>query len=215
MDTLDLAGIRARLQTVTEAEGRAARKSRFELPGLWRGRRSQPPSPVRPSLPPPRRVGVRPSPEIEPESELLLEPPLDLTTPLDPKADDEAALRRNAFGQRREPAMKTWRPPPVPEPLSVMDEDVGEALRRMGSTLARASRVPLETPDVADDLDRARPTGPATTAGPVPPRRLILRRAAKAEASMEPINPEAELLQHLERVFLAEHAGLEAHRLSA
>ena len=208
MDRLDLAEIRARLQTIVEVQGRPARKPRFELAGLWRGRGSSSASPPQPSFPAPRRVGLRSEPVLESEPELLLEVPLELTAPLDPKVDDDAAGRRNAFGQRREPAPKPRELIAAPPPLAVMDEDVGEALRRLGSSLTRASLVPLETPDLPDDFDGARP------APPVPPRHLILRRT-EAEIAPAPINPEAELLQHLERVFLAEHAGLEAHRLSA
>jgi hypothetical protein len=105
----------------------------------------------------------------------------------------------------------------------MLDEaDMGEALRRLGSVLARSkpaaatAETPYHPEDFSDpsegEAERLYAAAGLVEAAPAPrPKRLILRRV-EAPAPVA-VSPEQELLMHLERVFLAELAGVEARRV--
>lgn len=172
MANVDLDEIRALLQAKTEADRGPARKPLLDpLRTLIRPPRSEP-APRMDLVDAPRRVGLIPRPEAEAQAEeaRLRTDPLQAAPPL--------TLRRNAFGLRSgqdapreatlalpapahdrdfntlvEPAPRP-RPETEAAPAALLDEaDVGEAMRRLGSRLARAAATATaETPYMPEDL---------------------------------------------------------------
>jgi hypothetical protein len=227
MDKVDLAEMRALLRASAEAESRKARKP---LLGGVRGLLAPSPRPAAPAAtayPAPWRAGVRAEPASLDE--------LALTDPLPPAAE-AAARHKPAFGHRQAPASEPTAPllltarAEAAAPAPALDEaDVGEALRRLGSVLARSAPAPAETPYLPEDLsdvDTAEaerlfarvgiepPAVPAPAPEPEPEPALEAA-PAPAPAPAPPPSPAAELLLHLERVFLAERAALESRRMAA
>ncbi|HTI66420.1 MAG TPA: hypothetical protein VL460_02615 [Caulobacteraceae bacterium] len=223
MNNAELAEIRARLRASAETESRPHRPLLAPLRALLR-----PPAaaaPPSPALPPPRRVGLRPTSAVEDEAELVLSRPIDPA----PAVAAPSGTRRNAFGQRPEPEFLPLRlldlePPglPMPIPAPTVDRSALEqAVRRLGSAIVRPdpASAPSETPyhpeDVADPPDRGarRLHAEAGPDEPPPPVRHRLRRSPPVETPPA-ASPEQELLRHLERVFTAELAGIDARRIA-
>lgn len=219
MDKAELAQIRALLQANCGVDGPRPRKARL-APLLTLLRPKAAAAAPRPALAPPRRVGACPTTAVEGDDALVLSPPLD--------SGGQAAFaaRRNAFGQRSEPAFELSPPLRLPAPAAVAtvdQRDVGEALRRLGSVLApaatsweRVAEAPYHPEDFADpaaeQTDRLyAAAGLVEIEAPAAqPRRLRLQPDPPPAPA-----PEHELLTHLERVCMAERAGLEARRLES
>jgi hypothetical protein len=205
MKNAELAEIRAILKANLSMERRPAKPLLRAFKSLLAA--PPQPAPARPPLPTPRRVGLSAT---EPPADAEM-PELVLVDPdqavIDPETD--ARERRASFGQRQEPTAKPAAPEPPPAARSeIIDEaDVGEALRRLGSVLARNGAATLaETPylpgDLSDvtEMDVERVYAAAGVFAPTAPSSP----SATADTS------ERELLIHLERVFLAERAAVEA-----
>ena len=220
MNPAELAEIRARLQTASGEEGRRPRNPILGAVRVLLRPPAAPPAPA-PSYPLPRRVGLNPVPD--PRDEWLFEPLVD------PLPGSEAA-RRRAFGQRTERA-----PEPAPlllaAPVTAIAEVV-ELAPRFGALLARprpaaaAAETPYHPEDVSDHTEGETERLYAAAGLPLieseadletlfePPRPRLKRRPVREpDPPTAPLTPEQELLTHMERVFLAELAGLEARRL--
>jgi hypothetical protein len=198
MDKAQLSEIRASLR---EAAEREARPRRTLVPAFAARPVSAPPT-AEPSVPA-RRVGLTPR-WFEDEAIRGLAGP--------------AETGRSAFGQRtgiRPAPAPLLLPAPEPEPGPGPGPDLAPAATRWTTLLAqRPAAAPAETPyhpeDVSDtvagEADRL-----YDAAGLNEPPRLA---AVREEAVAPPrLHPEVELLAHLERVFVAERAGIEARRL--
>jgi hypothetical protein len=194
MDKAQLSEIRARLR---EAAEREARPRRPLVPALAARplAATPPPEPAVPA----RRVGLTPS-WTEDEAIRGLAGP--------------AETGRSAFGQRT--AVRPAPAPlllPAPEPEPVLD--LAPAATRWTTMLAqRPAAAPAETPYLPEDVSD-------TIAGEADrlydaaglnerPRPIAVRDEAPPPPDL---HPEVELLAHLERVFMAERAGIEARRL--
>ena len=216
MNNADLAEIRALLRESAPPE-RPPRKGL--LPSLGSLLRAQPRAASKARTPAPvaRRVGLRPA---EPEAP---ETPVDAATEA-----NEAAARRRAFGQRHDPASDTTPPlllldpaPPDPELESLSAMEL--ILRRRARGLLRAANPPQPQPpgpldDILEGGAHETPYHPEDLFDPVGAAEEVYdasglfapRPPAPPAAEMD---PERELLAHLERVCLAEQAGLLARRL--
>ncbi|HTK33993.1 MAG TPA: hypothetical protein VL358_01740 [Caulobacteraceae bacterium] len=204
MNNADLAEIRALLQASTPVE----RRSRRPWLGAIRSLLGAAPPAAKPSTPPPRRVGLRPAePEQAPPGEDLL-----LSEPI---GEDEAAVaneaRRRAFGQRQEaaldmvPILRLAGPelPGAAQPAAA-DAVIGAILRRRGLALA-STPAPEETPYHPEDLSDHVEGGAEhlyAEAG------LFEPHPAPSCALPPDVDPQGQLLRHLERVFIAEQAAL-------
>ena len=225
MNNADLAEIRALLRENAPPERPARKWLPSGLSALLGGSPGSGPK-ARAQPPPARRVGLRPakSAEVEPAAD-------------EPGADEAAAsaeARRLAFGQKHDPAAATTPPllllsraPPETElvPLDAMEL----ILRRRARSLLQPVSPPWERlPEPADTtLDATLHGAPHET--PYHPEDLFDPAGADAQevydasGLFEPrvpdppapveIDPERELLAHLERVFRAEQAALLARRI--
>jgi len=175
MSGLDLAEIRAQLRADAQERRPAPSGPLRALKALIAPDEPPPllgPPPMRPL--PPATCSGRPSSSEEPPSlgPLLLDP------------------RRDTFGQRRDCARPLeLSPPPTAEPvLELQPAEVGEALRRLRSSLRPVSEPPPETPFMPEDLldpieedtDAAYESLPEIPdAAETPARALLLRLEAR------------------------------------
>jgi hypothetical protein len=209
VNNADLAEIRALLQASAPPE----RRPRGPLLGAIRSLLPTAAAEARPAMPPPRRVGLRTADaaDIEAVEELMLSDPLDA---------DGSEARRRAFGQRHgttaefAPILRLAAPL-SPEPAmddAPLDAEVSEILRRRSLRLARlaapageahAHEPPYHPEDMADGGDAERIYAESGLFEPHP-------AAAPPLSQAEDSDPQRQLLRHLERVFVAEQAALNA-----
>lgn len=200
MDRSELSEIRARLRADADTGGRRPRRPLLAPLRALLG----PPAPLtsnRPAGPQPRRVGLNSTVIHDDGAELDRGLPLEVTG-------------RQAFGQRTEPATL-----PLLQ-LTGPDEPIEtEEAPRWGSMLAAArpaafvAEIPYLPEDFSDPAEgETERLYAAAGLVHLDPERPIPRREV-VETPPVVLTPEQELLMHLERVFLAEFATVEAKRL--
>jgi hypothetical protein len=207
MNNADLAEIRALLQASAAPERRSSRPPMFgALRSLLAPPAAEPRN--RRAHAAPRRVGLTPAevPEIDPADAQLFDPPVADGSTAEALASE---ARRRAFGQKQDAApelllpLRLSAPLPAATPAEAQPEP-GVRRRTLLLTRVASEPAPAETPYLPEDLsDHAEGDAERlyAEAGLFEPR-------AAADAPAAEADPERELLQHLERVFLVERAAL-------